>query len=216
MTATQTFVVTVLDYLDLTLGFTNVQGSQTAEIPIYLASSEGVTNLLFNIVWPGERFTNTSLIVTAPNIVSNLFQDQFTNLLIALQTAPGQLLQSTQQQILKLRFTAVTNQCSAFVPLAFGAVEAVKPGDVGYSNYVLNPTTIAVVQDKPLLIAGVGSNRTHNLTLIGRLNEGYQLQSRTSLAAPWSPVFDYVQTNSQITINLNSTNPIRFYRVYQP
>jgi hypothetical protein len=92
----------------------------------------------------------------------------------------------------------------------------VKPGGVSYSNYVLNPSIIAVVQDKPLLIAGVGSNHTQILTLLGRLNEGYQLQSCTNLATPWSPVLDYVQTNSQIRINVNSTNPIRFYRLYQP
>jgi len=216
LSATKSFLVTVLDYLDLTLGSTNVQAGQAGEVPIYLASSEGVTNLTFNIAWPGARFSNASFVITAPEITSNLVQDQVTNLLVALQTAPGQVLQSTQQQILKLNFTAVTSQNSAFVPLTLGLVDAIKPGNVVYSNYVSHPGAIAVVQDKPLLIAGLGASHSRNLTLLGRLNESYQLQFSTNLSGVWHPLLDYTQTNGAISISLDSSNAMIFYRLYQP
>jgi hypothetical protein len=216
MSATQTFLVTVLDYLDLSLGSTNVQGGQSVDVPIYLASSDGVTNLTFKIVWPGSRFTNTSLAITAPEIASNQLQDQITNLLITLQTAPGQALQGTQQQILKLNFTAMASQASAFVPLTFGLVDAIKPGNVLYSNYAAHPATIAVIQDKPLLTARFGTNQSRNLTLLGRLNENYQLQFSTNLSGVWRPLLDYTQTNSAISISLDSSNAMIFYRLHKP
>ena len=173
MSAAQSFLVTVLDYLDLAIGSTNVQTGDSVGVPIYLASSEGVSNLTFNLTWPGDRFTNLSLVVAAPAIASNSMQDQGTNLLIAARAASGQILQSTQQQILRLNFLAVTNQSSAFVPLSFGSVSAIKPGNVTYSNYVTHPGTVAVVQDKPLLLAGLGTNQNRNLTLLGRLGTNY-------------------------------------------
>ena len=215
LSATQTFLITVLDYLDLSIGSTNVLGGNSVGVPIYLASSEGVTNLAFNIVWPGNRLTNTALVVTAPGIGSNLLQDQFTNLLITLQTTPGQVLQGTQQ-IFKLNFTAVTNQPSAFVPLTFRAVTAIKPGSVAYSNYVTHPGTIAVVQDKPLLIPGFDINSGRSLALYGRLNTNYQLQFSTNLVGTWSPLLNYTQTNPAIYLGIKATNGVIFYRVYQP
>jgi len=215
MSAAQSFLVTVLDYLDIAIGFTNVQAGQSVDLPIYLASSEGVTNLSFSITWPNQRFTNTSLLATAPGIGSDSLVEQGSNLFIVLQTVPGQALQ-TQQQILKLSFLALSNQSSAFVDLPFGNISAIKPGDVIYSNYVTHPGRVAVVQDKPLLVANLGSNQSRSLSLFGRLNTGYQLQFATNPFAAWYPALNYSQTNGIITIPVDSSHPTIFYRVFQP
>ena len=217
LSTTQTFLVTVLDYLDMAIGSTNVQTGNSVGVPIYLASSEGVSNLTFNLVWPGDRFTNSAITVVAPGISANSLQDQLTNLLIAIQTAPGQVLQGTQQQILQLTFTAVTNQTSAFVPLVFGSANAVKPGNVTYSNYITHPGNVTVIQDKPLLIAATDTNQNRNLTLLGRLGTNYQLQFSTNLLLnSWSPAVNYTQTNGSITIGIDATNATIFYRLFQP
>jgi hypothetical protein len=77
-------------------------------LPISLASSEGVTNLQFSLSWPGTRFSDPSLTVLAPVVGGSSLQNQLTNLLISLQTVPGQLLQGTQE-VLRLNFATVTN-----------------------------------------------------------------------------------------------------------
>ncbi len=218
LSATQSFVITVLDYLDISIGSTNVQGGNSVDVPIYLASSEGVSNLVFNIAWPGNRFTNSAVAITAPGVATHSMQDQFTNLLIAVQTAPGQLLQSTQQQLLQLTFTATTNQTSAFVPLVPGNVSAIKPGNTAYSNYVNHAGTVIVVQDKPVLVAGLGTNDSRSLALYGRFGTNYQVQFSTSFPSShsWSPLLNYTQTNGIIRINIDSSNSMIFYRLIQP
>ena len=65
---------------------------------------------------PALDLTNWTLLATAPQIASATLQDQVTNLIIHLQTSPGQSLQGTQW-VTDLRFTALTNRPSAFVPL---------------------------------------------------------------------------------------------------
>jgi hypothetical protein len=115
-----------------------------------------------------------------------------------------------------LNFLAVTNQPSAFVPLSFGSVSAIKPGNVIYSNYVTHPGTVIVVQDKPLLVAGLGTNLSRNLTLLGRIGTNYQLQFSTNLSSVWYPAMNYSQTNGAITISIDSSNPAIYFRLYQP
>jgi hypothetical protein len=145
-----------------------------------------------------------------------LFENQNTNLLVALQTSPGQALQPPRQQILELTFTAVTNQTSAFVPLTFGLVSAVKSGGIAYSNMVTHPGIVTVLQDKPLLLAGFDTNHSRTLTLFGQLSQVYQLQFSTNLTGSWYPVMNYTQTDLGISISLGSSNSMIFYRIYKP
>jgi subtilisin-like proprotein convertase family protein len=216
MSATQTFMVTVLDYLEVTVGSTNVIGGLSTDVPIYLASSDDVTNLMFTIQWPASRFTNSALAMTAPMIGSAFLQDRVTNLLIAIQMTPGQVLQTTQQ-IAQLSFLAVTNQTSAFVHLPVASVSAIKPDGAAYTNYITHPGTVAVVTDKPLLAADLSTNSSRSLTAYGNLGINYQLQYTTNLSVPgWYPLLNYTQTNGAITISVDSTNPIIFYRLYEP
>jgi len=102
------------------------------------------------------------------------------------------------------------------VPLKFGLVSAIKPGNITYSNYVTHPGTVSVVEDKPLLTAGFDSNNNRRLTLFGRLNQNYELQFGTNVLGPWSPVLNYTQTNDSIYLNVAPRNGPIFYRIHQP
>jgi hypothetical protein len=217
MSAVQTFTVIVLDYLEVRLPSTNLQSGQTLSVPIFLASSEGVTNLDFNLQWPAGYLANASLLVTASAMVSGSLQDQGTNLTFSFQTLPGQVLQGTQQ-IAQLTFTAISNEYSAFVSLPFESVNAVKPDGSAYTNYITPAARIAVIEGQPLLEASLASNAARDLTLYGRLGVSYELQSSTNLALPsqWNSVWSYVQTNGAMTVEVDSLNPNIFYRIFQP
>jgi len=217
LSATQSFTVIVQDYLELTVGSTNAYGGQSVGVPINLASSDGVTNLLFNMPWPAGQFTNATLAVTAQGIASGSLQDQITNFLIEIHLMPGHVLQGTQQ-IAQLSFLAVSNQHSAFVPLPIGSVIAAKPDASDYSNYIPHAGLVAVVRTESLLEAAVSTDQSRYLALFGRLGVRYQLQYSTNLAIQgnWRPLLDYLQTNIVMTIDMDSSNPTIFYRLLQP
>jgi len=217
MSAVQTFTVIVLDYLEVRLPSTNLQSGQTLSVPIFLASSEGVTNLDFNLQWPAGYLANPSLSVAAPALLSGSLQDQGANLTFNFQAVPGQVLQGTQE-IAQLTFTAISNEYSAFVSLPFESVNAVKPDGSAYTNYITPAARIAVIEGQPLLEASLAANAARDLTLYGRLGVSYELQSSTNLALPsqWNSVWSYVQTNGAMTIEVDSLNPNIFYRIFQP
>jgi hypothetical protein len=217
MSAAQTFTVVVLDYLEIALGSTNVQSGDSVAVPISLASSDGVTNLDFTIVWPNDYLSNAALVVTAPQVGAASLQDQGGKLVLSLHAVPGQVLQATQQLAL-LTFEAISNQFSAFVPLPLSNANAAKPDGTHYVNYLTPVARVAVIEGEPLLLASLSTNLSRELTLYGRLGRNYELQSSTSLASPivWKPQWDYVQTNGAITISVGSAPPMIFYRIFQP
>lgn len=217
MSAAQTFTVVVLDYVEVTLGSTNVQSGDSVAVPISLASSDGVTNLSFSLAWPSDYLSNVVLTVTSPQVGAASLQDQGTNLVLSLQTVPGQVLQGTQE-VAQLSFVAISNQFSAFVSLQSANASAAKPDGSAYVNYLAPVARVAVIEGEPLLLASISGNLSRELTLYGRLGRRYQLQSATSLATPivWTPQWDYVQTNGTITISVDSAPPMLFYRIFQP
>jgi hypothetical protein len=217
MSAVQSFTVIVLDYLEVSLPCTNLQSGQTLSVPIYLASSDNVTNLDFNLQWPAGYLANASLSVTASAIGSSSLQDQGTNLTFSFQTLPGQVLQGTQE-LAQLTFTAISNDYSAVVSLPFETVNATKPDGSSYTNYITHAAQITVIEGQPLLRASLTTNAARKLTLYGRIGVGYELQSSTSLAVPngWDPIWSYVQTNGTMTIEVDSLNPNIFYRIFEP
>jgi hypothetical protein len=212
----QTFALIVLDYLEVSLGSTNLESGQSASIPVYLASNDGVTNLLFTVQVPEDLLTNWTLTATSPQIASATLQDFTTNILISLSTTPGQSLQGTQL-ISQLNFQAGTNGPSSFINLPIMSITGIKPDGSPYSYYTSQAGLVVVVQDQPLLQATVSSNLLRNLILYGKLGTNYQLQFTANLAFPsiWEPLLDYTQTNGVIKLGLDSTNPVIFYRLLQ-
>src|SRR5207247_2540967 len=131
--------------------------------------------------------------------------DQVTNLLIAVQAAPGHVLQGTQQ-IAELSFLAISNQHSAFLPLPISGASAVKPDGSIYTNYITPVATVAVIQIKPLALPWLSIDSGRNLTVFGLLGATYQLQYSTNLALQngWALWSSYVQTNGVINFRVDS------------
>jgi hypothetical protein len=212
LSAAATFVVYVEDYLELTVGSTNVIGGQTASVPFTLSSSDGVTNLVFTIQVSDTVFSNASIAATAPEVGSANVTDQGSSLLVAIQASPGQMLHGTEQ-LAQLSFLAISNPPSAFVPLVVGSISAAKPSGAAYTNFVTYAGTVIMVQDIPVLTAAIGPGAQRSLTLYGLVGVNYQLQSTTNLLAAWTPLLNYTQTNEVITINMATTNDCIFYRL---
>jgi hypothetical protein len=212
LSSTATFVVFVQDYLELTVGSTNVIGGQTASVPLTLSSSDGVTNLIFTIQVSDTFLTNVLIAATAPEVGAASVTDQGASLLVAIQASPGQVLHGTEQ-LAQLSFAAVSNPPSAFVPLPVGSISAVKPDGSAYINYILQAGTVIMVQNIPVLTSAVGPGLQRSLTLYGLVGANYQLQYSTNLTMAWTPLLTYTQTNEVITINVTATNDVIFYRL---
>jgi hypothetical protein len=216
LSASQTFQIIVLDYLELTLGTTNLEAGQSSEIPIYVDSDAGMTNLAFTVQVPPNTLTNLSLVSTSPQIASATLQNQTSNFLISFSTMPNQFLQGTQL-VSQLNFLALTNVPSAFVTLAPQNLSALKPDGLSYSNYIAHPGLVELVEDQPLMLATAAVNSNVNLTFFGKVGASYQLQGTTNIFDPnsWRPLLNYMQTNGLMIIGVPATNQMFYYRLLQ-
>lgn len=216
LSTNETVLVIVQDYLGVGVGAASVQAGQGTSVPLYLTSSDGLTNTSFIIGWPANMFLNPSLTNLAPGVGALSLVNQGTNLLLGLQTAPGQNFQGTNL-IAQLAFQTVSNQPSAFVNLPVAISAGNKPNGASYVNFFPQAGQVAVVNDLPLLQMSPNGGPGLTLILFGKVGAKYQLQSKMNLAGPaaWSPLGTYNQTSVAQTLNLNPTNAALMYRVQQ-
>jgi hypothetical protein len=216
MSASNTFTITVLDYLDVTLGRTNLLGGATATLPLVVSSSEGVSNVQFRVTVPFTVLTNWTLVSESAQLATATLQPEASAFTVHLQTLPGQLLQGTQQ-VSRLEFTATTNSLSQFLPLPIEALTGFKPGNLTYSNTVAGEGRVVVVQEHPLLEGLVLPNQTRQLVVYGRPGTNYQLHVATNFIPPinWQPVTSFIQTNTLVPWPLGQSNGMFFYRLEQ-
>jgi hypothetical protein len=166
--------------------------------------------------WPSSRFANPSLATLAPGIASSSLQNQGTNLLINIQSAPGQSLQGSNL-LGQITFLAISTQPSAFVSLPVRVLSATKSTGAAYTYYAPAPGQVAVVNDLPLLQAASTTYPNLAITVYGRVGTTYQLQSSTNFSGTsfWTPVANYKQTTTAQVVNVSATAPVIFYRILQ-
>ena len=83
---------------------------------------------------------------------------------------------------MRLHFTAVSEQTSAFVPLHLGSRNSTKAGAGLTPTLLANDGKIVVISTQPLLDAHFNSANRRELTLYGNRNVTYTIQSSTNLA----------------------------------
>jgi hypothetical protein len=212
----QPVVVVVQDYLEVDLGAAAAPAGQNVSLPVTVASSSGVANLVFAVQWPKGHFANATLSLIAPQIASGTLHSQGTNMVVSMQTLPGQAI-SGSAQIAQLNFQAVAGQQSAFVPLAISSVAAATANGDPYLNYVPRNGEVVVVGDVPLLRGAQPSGLSRTLTLYGKVGLNYELQCNTNgfSATAWQPALSYLQTNIAQTVVVTSSSPVVFYRIGQ-
>jgi hypothetical protein len=205
--------VTVLDYLLVAAGATSVQAGQPTTVPIYLSSSDNVTNLVFKLPWSAARFSSPSLSVAWAGVASNSLTIQNTNLVITI-AAPTQPLQGSNL-LAQLTLQTLTNQHSAFVALPVAIASSLKPNGVTYSNNVSQAGEVALVADVPLMRALNAGGQT--LNLYGKVGTQYQLQYCTNIVpnGSWYPLTTYTHTNVLQQTSVSSPSSSIVYRLKQ-
>jgi hypothetical protein len=153
--------------------------------------------------------------VVAPASASSSLQSQGTNLLINLQSLPGQVI-SGSNLIAQLNFQTTSNQTSAFVSLPVKVLSATKPNATAYAYTATAAEQVVIVNDAPLIEASGSTNLNRSLTLFGKVGTSYQLQYSTNLVSgSWYRLLSYTQTSLAQVVSVDGTIPVIFYRLLQ-
>ena len=208
--------VVVLDYLELDLGSTAIQAGQSGTVPLYLSSSDAVTNLSFTVCWPSNSFAAPAMSVSVPTLANGTLQSQGTNYLLKIQALPGQVLQGSNQ-IALLTLPTVPTQRSAFIKVTSRLMAGSKSNGAGFSNLLSGWAQVALVGDVPLVQAATPNGSARTLSLFGKVGSSYQLQYCTNILAPaaWYSLLTYSQTNVAQTLSVSSNSPVIYYRLKQ-
>lgn len=213
LSTNQAALVTVLDYLSVIPVASAVEAGKTAILPLCVSSSEGVTNLSFDISWPANQFATPTLSFPPSSKVSGTAQLQGTTLRISLSSQAGRVITGSNM-VAQVNFRAVSSQPSAFVDLAINNVTGTKPNGAGYAYSTSQKARVAVVSDRPMLEwAGAGAP----LKTYGRVGTNYVLQASTNLlsSGSWWNALSYTQTNVVQVFGTDSSRPLLLYRIKQ-
>lgn len=209
-----TLLINISDYLNLSSASVPVQTGQNTNLPLSLVSSSGLTNLVFNLTWPGNQLVNPELTFNAP-FAGGTVLNQGTNLVIQLWTANGDTLTGTNQ-FAQFNFQAAAGQTSAFLELPINNVSANKPDGTLFNYSSAEAGEVVVIGTNSLLRAQFSAPQGRTMTVYA--NPGnYLLQYTTNLTVPiqWQPLPGFQQTNIEQSVNLDSANPDVFYRLQQ-
>ena len=211
----ETLMVTVFDCLHLTSASVPVQAGQPASLPLTATSSDGITNLVFNLTWPGGQLLNPTLTLNAP-VAGGTLLNQGTNLAIHIWTANGDALTGTNH-FAQIHFQAAAGQPSAFLEIPVASLSVNKADGSTFANATSEPGLVIVVAANPLLRASFTADHGRVLTLYANPGRDYQLQFATDLTPPvsWQPLQEYQPAELEQTVPLDSAFPVVFYRLMQ-
>jgi len=221
LSATQTFLLIVPDYVQASPGTAVVRSGQPGCVPINLFSSVALTNLQFTLNLPPQGLGNFSLNALLPGVTGSLQTLSATQLVVHLAAASGHSLQATQQQVADFCFTAASTQTSVILPLLVSAITPLR----GDGSLVLDTGTqfgqVVVVGENPFLLATLPTPETPLLTLYGIPNVTNTVEAAASLSGSisnrWHPVWQGLLTNFVITFPAPlGTNNATFFRAFVP
>jgi len=119
----------------------------------------------------------------------------------------------------QVTFTSISNQPSAFLPLAVADTAAPLPNGETGTPYKTNQNgEVVVLHTNSLLRTYRGTNGLEYLTLYGLSDINYTIESATNLNPPigWQSVYTLTPANFiAITPGLETTNPAMFFRASQ-
>ena len=211
----QTIVVTVSDFFRVALDSVAVQTGLAGLLSLSANSSDGITNLSFNVTWPGEKLLNPKLTFDRP-IAGGVLENHGTNLGVKLWTANGELLTGTNA-FAHIHFLAQADQTSAFLAVPITSATANKANGATFSNLGSQDGEVVVVGTQPLLRPVADPDQGRVLSLYTNPALNYQIQFSTNLTATvaWQTLQNFQPTNLVQRVNLDSANPNIFYRLMQ-
>ena len=211
----ETLIITMPGDIDLAATLVPVQTGQSASLPLTSISSAGITNLVFAVNWPGNQLVNPTLSFNAP-VAGGVLLNEGTNLWIEVWTTNGDTLMGTDQ-FAEINFQTTAGQASAFLELSMNNVTANAADGSILRNAGPDTGEVVVIGTNPLLRSGYSASQGRSLTLYANPGTNYEIQYATDLSPPvsWQTLEDYQPTNMMQTVDLDSTNPVVFYRLRQ-
>lgn len=208
-----TVVVTVLDSVLVTMPSVAVQTGQSTSLPLTTTASAGMTNLSFNVSWPGSKLLNPTLVINAPLTGGSLL-NQGTNLVVHVWCSSGSI-PAGLNQIGQINFQAATSQPSAFLKLPASNVAANKTDGSTVPFAWAGSGEAVVVGVNPLLRSGVDASQNRTLILYSNPGNTYQLQATTDISSPggWQTTQTFSPSSVQQSVSVDSANPVVFYRL---
>ncbi|MCX6927984.1 MAG: hypothetical protein NT154_32960, partial [Verrucomicrobia bacterium] len=218
MSNSVSFLVAVPECVEASLGNAVVLAGQTSSVPVLLLSTTALTNLAFTLVYPTERLgTNFTLAVNSSQVLTQEVRMVQTGQVEVSFTLPASSILHGPTNVAQLAFTTVSNQSSAFVSLPIIDVNGLKPDGAPVGNAYGQPGRVVVIGEVPLLEAAPSAGQNVWLILYGQTGLGYGFEWKTNLTdAVWQPGWSLVTTNLWHTIEIPSTNPAQFFRVFRP
>jgi hypothetical protein len=214
-----TFLVTVGDCVELSLGSAALQSGQDACVPVYLISSSVPLNSVeFTLQFPTNQITNLSISSTNIAVGAAIIQSSSSSQAqFSVSALSGRSLQGPAN-IAQICFEALGAH-SGFVPLTMTGIQGTKSNGGSVGNSAGGGGQVAVLAAEPLLQAGVGTNATFILTLYGIPGSNYVIQSSSDLGGnQWQSGTSMILSNvvNPIYVGGGGSNPpVQFYRVYQ-
>ena len=215
LTATQTFVITVPDCVQVSLGNTVVRAGDSVAVPVELLSTVQLSNVVIFATYPETRLTNFTLLLNTQQVAAApLFAVPSNGLLdvvLNLQTNHALRLSTNTAT---LGVTAHSNQSSAFVWIQLPAVDAQRlDGSMVTNAYGLSGR-IVVVGEEPLLEALHAPSNQVSLLQYAPTGSMMTIQARTNaFSGNWQPLLQNTQSNLiQASSNMVPNLPMLFFR----
>ncbi len=218
LSTTRTFTVVAANYLEMWLGSTAVLAGQTGSVSIGIDVTTPITNASFLLDVPVAGLADFSLAPPSPPLASATLQSTgFGQFQVDIQTLSGQYLVGTQT-VSSVRFRAVPNGPSAFIPLRVAKLSAKQLNGRPLTQTYAHDGRAVFIGGAPLLeVSNVGAKP--QLVIYARPGPSYTVYGNSSLAAPvlWTPLWNGSISNLiQVVTNLPTANPSSVYRVTAP
>jgi hypothetical protein len=202
----------------VSLGSGVMQGGETSSVPVSLDATIPLGSLSLNLRIPPGHLTNLVLEAIAPEVDPTklaLTPSSGGFWSAKIVPRPGQALFAATE-LVRLKFAALGQVPSAFVPLQLSAASATKPDNSVANVALFRSGRMVVVVNEPLLEAHPGVDETRPVTLYGKPSFGYAIESAGNTQGPWTLQTKVAMTNLSRLLNLASIpQPLTFYRAYE-
>ena len=206
-----------IEYFAVYLGSIIMRVGETSSVPVTINCNARVTEISADLHIPTDRladFTFTDLPGTVQT--ATLTPQSPTNALLLIRAAAGQAIQG-QMLLANLRFRAVSNQSSAFVPLKWLSLNVTKSGNELMEDVFAQDGQITIIGREPLLGYNSDPDTRGFFTLYGNPWSSYAIEYTTRLGLPWATYLRCPLTNFTFTFKgLDAAAaPIAFYRAVE-
>lgn len=215
LTASQTFVVTVPDCVQVKLGNTVARAGDSVSLSLELLSTVQLSNVLMTGTYPAQRFTDLTLLISTQQVETVAFFDLpgADMMALGLNMQTNHTLR-TNTEIATVGMRAFSNQSSAFIWNTLPGVEAYRLDGSMVTNAYGLAGRIVVVGEEPLLEALRAPSNQVALLQYAPTGSTMTIEWSTNVfSGNWQQLIQNTQSNLvQETGNILPNQPMLFFQ----